>query len=104
MSKNNYDLINLKNFIFNCTKNYVEEIDPIQIDEVFNKALFNFEREVSVPFESFVKVPVEDSLKIQMVEILLKHFIIELKNKRIFDDDAFKLIVNEIESLHKQFK
>ncbi|MHA1342001.1 MAG: hypothetical protein ACTSRZ_19020 [Promethearchaeota archaeon] len=96
-----YDKKSLMNLFCNCAKDYVEEIDINEMEEVLNQALYHFEKETSQPIESFKNAPRE--IKVQIFQILLKHFIIGLKNKHLFDDTIFKSIEKDLESIADKF-
>lgn len=81
------------------TKDVKPEVEERDLEPVLDHALNNFKREMNQPFEEFDDTP--DNMKAHIFQILLKHFIIGMKNEKLFRDENLSDISKQLENLAK---
>ncbi|MHA1897116.1 MAG: hypothetical protein ACTSU2_06955 [Promethearchaeota archaeon] len=77
---------------------YVEpQIKDEKIEPIVKKALNNFEKEMKKPYSDFEDSP--ENIKVQIFQVLLKHYILGLMNDKELKNENLKEITKRIEDL-----
>lgn len=79
------------------TKNVKPEVEEKDLEPILDIALDNFNREMQKPLEEFDDTP--DNMKAHIFQILIKHFVIGMKNERLFRDENLSEISKQLEKL-----